>query len=317
LGDYDVYHQWLGIGPEEQPPNHYRLLGVPLFETDSEVIRNAAERQLRYVRQLAKGEFVEVGQKLLNALASAKLCLLDAKKRAVYDQQLREAMGAAINNLSDPSAFSDSPIGGQAVERPSATPPVDRSDSAAITQGRRTWIVGYDSGCDIRVTEPTVSRMHCKILYVNGKYFIRDLNSTNGTFVNNQQIRKYCPIGPLDLVTLGRDVRLHLNNALGWSHSGARVLFVGRAIRNDLRLDDASVSSYHARVVFDQRGQATLEDLHSTNGTAVERDGSRLCRTGRQLIDRQCMVYFGQCAVPSSRLYAMAERTGATESTAG
>ena len=24
---FDPYHIWLGIPPEEQPPNHYRLLG--------------------------------------------------------------------------------------------------------------------------------------------------------------------------------------------------------------------------------------------------------------------------------------------------
>ena len=45
MDDYDVYHLWLGIPPEEQPPNHYRLLGVPAFEQNVEVIRNAADRQ--------------------------------------------------------------------------------------------------------------------------------------------------------------------------------------------------------------------------------------------------------------------------------
>ena len=26
----DPYHRWLGIQPKDQPPNHYRLLGVEL-----------------------------------------------------------------------------------------------------------------------------------------------------------------------------------------------------------------------------------------------------------------------------------------------
>ena len=25
---FDPYHKWLGIPPEDQPPHHYRLLGV-------------------------------------------------------------------------------------------------------------------------------------------------------------------------------------------------------------------------------------------------------------------------------------------------
>ena len=29
---FDPYDQWLGIPAQEQPPNHYRLLGVSLFE---------------------------------------------------------------------------------------------------------------------------------------------------------------------------------------------------------------------------------------------------------------------------------------------
>ena len=31
---FDAYFKWLGISPEDQPPNRYRLLGVPLFVDD-------------------------------------------------------------------------------------------------------------------------------------------------------------------------------------------------------------------------------------------------------------------------------------------
>ena len=31
---FDPYHDWLGIAPKDQPPNHYRLLGVDLFEAN-------------------------------------------------------------------------------------------------------------------------------------------------------------------------------------------------------------------------------------------------------------------------------------------
>ena len=30
---FDAYHEWLGIPPKDQPPNHYRLLGIELFES--------------------------------------------------------------------------------------------------------------------------------------------------------------------------------------------------------------------------------------------------------------------------------------------
>ena len=80
MDNYDIYHQWLGISPEEQPPSLYRLLGLSDFEHDPEVIRNAAERQALHVRRLARGEFTDVGQELLNELAEAKLILLSEEK---------------------------------------------------------------------------------------------------------------------------------------------------------------------------------------------------------------------------------------------
>ena len=42
---FDPYLNWLGIPPHEQPPNFYRLLGVVLFESNPEVIVQAADRQ--------------------------------------------------------------------------------------------------------------------------------------------------------------------------------------------------------------------------------------------------------------------------------
>ena len=30
--NFDPYHKWLGISPKDQPPHHYRLLGIDLFE---------------------------------------------------------------------------------------------------------------------------------------------------------------------------------------------------------------------------------------------------------------------------------------------
>lgn len=40
---FDPYHKWLGIPPKAQPPNHYRLLGLELYEDDLEVIVAAAD----------------------------------------------------------------------------------------------------------------------------------------------------------------------------------------------------------------------------------------------------------------------------------
>ena len=43
--EFDPYYLWLGIPPEEQPPNHYRLLGLRQFEDNREVISYAVDQR--------------------------------------------------------------------------------------------------------------------------------------------------------------------------------------------------------------------------------------------------------------------------------
>jgi hypothetical protein len=35
---FDPYLEWLAMPPREQPPHHYRLLGVRVFENDPRAI---------------------------------------------------------------------------------------------------------------------------------------------------------------------------------------------------------------------------------------------------------------------------------------
>ncbi len=88
---FDPYLSWLGIRHPERPPNHYRLLGVQLFEEDPEVLAHAADRQMAHVRTFQAGRHSADSQRVLNELAAAKICLLNALKKAPYDAELRAA----------------------------------------------------------------------------------------------------------------------------------------------------------------------------------------------------------------------------------
>jgi hypothetical protein len=92
---FDPYHRWLGIPPKDQPPNHYRLLGIDLFEQDSEVIRDAAQRQAAHVRTYQLGPHSTESQKILGEIAAAQGCLLNHEKKAAYDARLKRQMGGA------------------------------------------------------------------------------------------------------------------------------------------------------------------------------------------------------------------------------
>jgi len=86
---FDPYHQWLGIPPDKQPPNHYSLLAIEPFEDNPDVIENAADQRMAHLRTFQTGRHAELSQKLLNEVAAAKVCLLKPQKKAAYDEQLR------------------------------------------------------------------------------------------------------------------------------------------------------------------------------------------------------------------------------------
>ena len=124
--EFDPYYIWLGIPPEEQPADHYRLLGVRHFEDNADVIAHAADRQMAHVKSLATGQHIELSQKILNELAAAKICLLNTEKKAAYDGQLRQsataaaATAATTDTARSPRRRRRAPKAG--AEKPKATP---------------------------------------------------------------------------------------------------------------------------------------------------------------------------------------------------
>jgi len=105
MAAFNPYHKWLGIPPADQPANHYRLLGLNLFESDPDVIDVATEQRVVYLRGCATGEHIAASQKLLNEVAAARLCLLNSEKKRKYDADLRKALErASASRPHDPSA---------------------------------------------------------------------------------------------------------------------------------------------------------------------------------------------------------------------
>lgn len=94
----DAIYELLGIPLEHQPADYYRLLGLVPFESNTEVIANAASRQMLFVRQLASGPYSAIAQDLLDLLSEAKVCLLNTRRRNRYDAELRQAASEGLLN---------------------------------------------------------------------------------------------------------------------------------------------------------------------------------------------------------------------------
>jgi len=285
LDDYDAYHLWLGIPPEEQPPSHYRLLGLRLFEENTEVIRNAADRQRSQVKRLGVNQFQQIGQELLNEIEAAKICLLRPEKRQVYDEQLRNELRQR-EALRKNSTFQEASI-------------------------EETWIIGSDRSCDIVIDLPIISGIHCSVMRRQDRVLLRDLKSTNGTFLNFTRVVQPMRVSPTDLIVLGRDTRLKLPRAFfPPAERGSRALFIGRSEQCDIHIDDSSVSSFHARILIDNSGLA-IEDFGSTNGTSLIDHRGRLNKLRPHLpvsfVDWE-KISFGKHQLPLSVLLKDTQR---------
>ena len=69
--------------------------------------------------------------------------------------------------------------------------------------GKTEWIFGRGEGCDITYSLPKVSRQHCKIEYIDSHYYISDLGSTNGTFLNGKRIQHMERLFAGDIISMG------------------------------------------------------------------------------------------------------------------
>ncbi|HJT78468.1 MAG TPA: SpoIIE family protein phosphatase, partial [Gemmataceae bacterium] len=62
--------------------------------------------------------------------------------------------------------------------------------------------LGRDPECQVVIPITSVSRRHAQIVLAGGRYFIEDLGSRNGTFVNSQQVTARTPLKNKDAIRI-------------------------------------------------------------------------------------------------------------------
>lgn len=75
------------------------------------------------------------------------------------------------------------------------------SETVKLVDGVTT--VGRQDDCQLRIKSSQVSRKHCEIFEKKGLLLVKDLGSSNGTFVNGQRIDGQRVIEPGDMLTIG------------------------------------------------------------------------------------------------------------------
>jgi pSer/pThr/pTyr-binding forkhead associated (FHA) protein len=71
-----------------------------------------------------------------------------------------------------------------------------------IDLGDHEILIGRSPKCDIHIPFESVSRKHARVTFRNEEYFIEDLDSTNGLYVNGIKVEK-CVLRNNDQIEIG------------------------------------------------------------------------------------------------------------------
>ena len=203
----------------------------------------------------------------------------------------------------------------------------------------QSWVIGRADDCDLKSLQPEVSSHHGRLIRQGDQFWIEDLNSSNGIYVNGTKIPPGQPVylQPGSQVTLGRQIPMPWpavappapsavqdsgnGYGVGSGYSGgsgsssasssrasippplpgSRVITIGRAPGSDKQVDLPIVSWEHARIVFES-GRPILEDLGSRNGTSIDRIDNRIQRAP---LDPNSDVYLGSYKIAARELLAV------------
>jgi len=65
------------------------------------------------------------------------------------------------------------------------------------------WLFGRSTDCDFIYALPKVSRQHFKISLIDSHYYLTDLGSTNGTYLNGKRISRMERLFAGDVISMG------------------------------------------------------------------------------------------------------------------
>lgn len=65
------------------------------------------------------------------------------------------------------------------------------------------FVIGRDPQCNLRPASALISKRHCALLVKSGQVFVRDFDSTNGTFINDVPVKGEAALQHDDVLKVG------------------------------------------------------------------------------------------------------------------
>ena len=75
-------------------------------------------------------------------------------------------------------------------------------DRPRVLDFHRTFIIGRDTEADVRLMHNKISRQHAKVHFEGGQWWISDMGSRNGTYLDGDLLTEPAPLGSSSEVCL-------------------------------------------------------------------------------------------------------------------
>lgn len=212
-------------------PNEYTvLLSQADWETIDSVRHSLSEELQEYLKQKANDKDYEmVGDVRVTFELGEDLPMGTVYVKAHFSEEIPQEHPEKTENLDEPAAghsestlivdkarfYNSIPVlkTQGTLTRLNAEPlptavlvvKIGTKDGLKFPLGRRGVIIGRRRTSDIRIEDTNVSRVHASIDCVGEEYFLTDLGSTNGTYVNGARINKR-KLAAGDLVRIGTTI---------------------------------------------------------------------------------------------------------------
>ncbi len=120
---------------------------------------------------------------------------------------------SALKELRGTSAPAPEATGFHAIPGPGGRPPSTDASLVAVKGGgleaERRWdlfgglSIGRGDNADVRIDDKFASQIHCRIYPRGPGYYIEDMGSTNGTYLNGNRFRSEALLSDLDEIRIG------------------------------------------------------------------------------------------------------------------
>lgn len=141
--------------------------------------------------------------------------------------------------------------------------------------GDAPLVVGRDDRAEIQVLDQGISRRHAEIFRMGEMYFIRDLESRNGTFVNEERVKE-------ELLRDGDEIRIG-STILLFEDSGAPAVVGHPPARGRVRVSPSADAT--TTIEIDEHLARDVDDLAEPTRHEESRDLRVLYRLSRVIAD--------------------------------